>query len=437
MEGQYQLGTLEFTLNDIRNDRPGLREKLLRAKLKKIYPHCQCTDPQPQVVIAELNGDLHLRGFPRRGHFHDRGCEHYRPDPAGSAASLYEPAIKVREDGGVDYKLAFSLSVKKGESERTVTTPAGRAPGTKRGAIGLLGLLHDLWMRADLDSYDPALKRRRGWDLRWGSEVAKMLGQEVAESTFGRRGNDKLLVVGQGGENAVTGTDWKTFRAALIPSGTEAPLGLVIGLVKELGPSKFGGVLDLEFGKERLWMDRQVFESLGRSFKTELAMLKEQDPLRDQKWEAIQALMEKNPEPMQALNEVWPGEVVAIALVKLSSTDKISVVKMALMATSRQFVPVDSLYERDVAHALADQDRRFTKPLRYDEGRDITLPDFLLSDTEQTTPMEIYGVSGNADYEARKAVKRATYLTAGQHCWEWTPAEEKTWPAFPAKSFKK
>lgn len=82
-----------------------------------------------------------------------------------------------------------------------------------------------------------------------------------------------------------------------------------------------------------------------------------------------------------------------------------------------------------MANLLVEQQRRFRKPLRYD-GVAAMFPDFILTDLQPETPMEIYGFSGEA-YEERKRQKMADYQKLGTPYWHWDLQASRRPPLFP------
>lgn len=78
---------------------------------------------------------------------------------------------------------------------------------------------------------------------------------------------------------------------------------------------------------------------------------------------------------------------------------------MALMSITAEFVLIDSSCERIVAEMLVEQRSSVMKPMRYDAGADLVLPDFVLTDTPREVPMEIFG-RDDADYLRRKEEKK-------------------------------
>ena len=82
---------------------------------------------------------------------------------------------------------------------------------------------------------------------------------------------------------------------------------------------------------------------------------------------------------------------------------------------SQDYLPAESSFEVAMADKLAAAGRTFTKPMRYESrpGTGPVLPDFVLTDTRPATVVEVFGVTGRADYDARAREKRAYYAREG------------------------
>lgn len=442
----YRLGSIDFTLQDIKADKDGLRARLVKAKEDQRYPLCLCLTPYPSVVIVQAGQDVHLRGFPNLGHLHKLNCDHYRPDPSKSGAGQYERAIQVRPNGCVDYKLSFPLSIKVGE-KTPEEEPRARSSSEskKRGVIGLLGLLHDWWARAELDHYSPALVIRRQWDLDWDNDVAPALVQEIATTAFGSRPAEQVVYIAHRPRKSKGATPvdqngeredaWVSFRKRLVATPDEQPQAIIVGRVDSINDARFGGRIKIVGLKDSLWLDTSGINRIRRSYPTEMAVLDRIAPQKPILLEAIDALSKGDTRHINQVKASWPGEVIGIFLVKETAKGLLQIQRTGLMATSRNFIPVDSTYELDVAHALVAERRRFMKPLRYEAGTSIPFADFILLDTPQEIYMEIYGITNDMGYETRKLQKRKEYKAAGVECWEWTPSESKIWPPFPSSKW--
>jgi len=98
----------------------------------------------------------------------------------------------------------------------------------------------------------------------------------------------------------------------------------------------------------------------------------------------------------------------------------IDVVSGGFMLTSSEYIPVDSSHEIRLLRQLVESEREFLKPLRFEDTRDLVLPDFLLLDVgEDSYPLEVYGMREET-YQHRKAEKERYYQDkfAGRH-WAW------------------
>jgi predicted nuclease of restriction endonuclease-like RecB superfamily len=101
------------------------------------------------------------------------------------------------------------------------------------------------------------------------------------------------------------------------------------------------------------------------------------------------------------------------------------------MRTNKQFIPVDSSFELQVAEKLIDEYRAFAKPLKL--GDDPYLPDFVLNDCRGKWVLEVFGVTGDEKYHTRKLEKIQYYHDKHMRCWQWSPGSDSGIPPFPSK----
>ena len=120
-----------------------------------------------------------------------------------------------------------------------------------------------------------------------------------------------------------------------------------------------------------------------------------------------------------------------------SGRPNVTVVSLALMAVSPQWIPVESSHELAVAERLVQERRAFMKPLRFDADQDVVFPDFILRDTneERGTPMEVWGRS-DAAYRARRQEKIDYYRRhfGADRWWHWNASAKDAMPLFPPRA---
>jgi hypothetical protein len=120
---------------------------------------------------------------------------------------------------------------------------------------------------------------------------------------------------------------------------------------------------------------------------------------------------------MRALGD-GSARVVAILVIERTPKGHHVVVELAAMLCSSTYITCDSIHEVAMANRLVAEGRAFDKPIRLNEGTDM-LPDFVLTDTAEPTHIEVYGMNGVAEYEARKREKQRLRMARGIHAVEW------------------
>lgn len=125
--------------------------------------------------------------------------------------------------------------------------------------------------------------------------------------------------------------------------------------------------------------------------------------------------------PFAAAAHTVGGRRIALFYIDRSPGGFATAADAAVMLTNRAYLPADSSYEVQMADALIAAGRSFVKPLRYDSD-DAVFPDFVLTDTPGRTVVEVWGLPGRHEYEARKATKQALYQQSCTALIEWNIA---------------
>ena len=132
-------------------------------------------------------------------------------------------------------------------------------------------------------------------------------------------------------------------------------------------------------------------------------------------------LTRRHPTAFAAPADATDRRIVVLALIEGTPHGYLRLVDPTAMLVSPDYIPADSSHELTMSRALIDAHRAFTKPLRYDR-RDAVFPDFVLTDTGPPTVIEVWGITGRADYENRKHTKQAHYAGTERFTLvEWTP----------------
>jgi len=363
-------------------------------------------------IHSRVNSDrFHLARFPDTGSEHSEDCIYFGVDPGMSGLGNYKKGVvQDLDDGNTKIKLKVGLQQRPTAAPNDDgPAPSHKAPITTRTRSGqasmtLLGLLHYLWTLAGFNSWSPAMQGKRTLGV-----IHHHLLRVAASTYAGRvRISSSLLVAtpaatGRQGElNKAKSVEAMNRRRRLIVVAPLAHYQEGMAQAARLPISGFHGIPYLSTSED-------TWASLQRRFLSEL-----------NSWmagEQVIAIIQTDV-PTPATNGL-----------------RAQAVDVALMATTPEWIPVDSGYESAVVASLVAEGRRFEKPMRFDAGDDQVFPDFWLKDVDETLPMEVWGMT-DSDYLARKAEKIAHYdgKYGVDRWWQWDAAAGAPIPPFPTLS---
>ena len=386
-----------------------------QSVLKRAYGHaqlqCQCAGSgKKRISIKSLNGDkFFLARYPSSGRDHSRLCQYFDDAPGTGIDGYKIGVIDPQDDGSVKIKLDFGMTM------RTPASPdadpdrgtRGKKPGVSKSAMKLFGLLHFLWEDCGLNHWHPGFagKRKSHTVFYWINGAAEKID-------VGGVRLDTLL---------------------LLPAMKES--------------------------KEALQNQARVAQALaGKNRMLIVATLAAYSPAKDAElatrlsvssfygipWTSIQ------PGHWDRAKIRFPGTVagwrkgqktVVIAQIELkekTGAPTATVVSMALMGVTNEWISVESSFEAVVADLLIAQGRSFRKPLSYTAEEEQVLPDFVLTDAGREVPMEVFGRSDDA-YLERKAEKGRHYNEnyGPTGWWKWDAAQNSSPAAIPKFPEKK
>jgi hypothetical protein len=121
-------------------------------------------------------------------------------------------------------------------------------------------------------------------------------------------------------------------------------------------------------------------------------------------------------------------KVLVIGRASVDDNGDLSLVGVAFLATTRYYIAVDSEPERRVADYLVENNFKFWRPLlRAHLG--LLLPDFLLYGKTRIVPLEVFGMKGHAEYDAKMELKLLAFEAQSIEFVEWDGTGPP--PAFP------
>lgn len=358
------------------------RKDAWQGVLKKAYGQqakCLCAGTgQKRLVIRHLkDGDQYvLARMAKSGPEHAVDCRYFSEAEHRSGLQSYVVGVvEEGDDDEVTVRLSHALQIRKKRDKakaREELPLDKRNPGRTQRAMSLLGLLHLLWTRSDLNVWFPNMQGRRS-DAILRSTLQKTAEQikthrmtlaQVLLCPAGNRERNREIV-----SNAQR-LDYRLVAVGVLEPCVAAADGAVIRPQKlELMDSA---------GMPLMYLNEDVWTRAQQSFAREITA-----------WQK-------------------GAKTIAIAFVE-PSKDKPwgKVIEVALMCVSEMLIPLDSGHEGKVEQWLREQGRKFSKPMRFDHD-DATLPDFWLNDLDDEYPMEVFGMN-TPEYQVRCNAKHAHY----------------------------
>lgn len=364
---------------------------------------CLCPGWGLKQLAVKYISDLdifYLSKYPDSGYEHDPSCRFHEASTSLSDRSQDRDAIERLPDGTVKVKLRIGIQERSGAKGLTVPLSTRSDKRTRKTATALLKLLHLLWVKAGLNEWQP------GCSSRSLNFVSESLRRSASGIKIGFTPLSEVLCLTSSSEGSNTDRTNRNIVKACIQGKKRlivvAPLA---GYSEERRICATGYLPIYGFwGIPFLKISRELWDTTVKSFPHAVTM-----------WRHGYRVM------TITQTDTPVSEQIAV------------VVDIALMPVSVAWIPIDSIVEGRVEEKLRGENRRFYKPLLYDT-KDITFPDFVLTDTERDTPMEVFGLD-TPDYVEHKQKKIEHYNRIyGDNWWCWdSVAEPDCIPAFPER----
>jgi hypothetical protein len=341
------------------------------------------------MYVAHIDRTFVVKRMPRTGWLHAASCPSFEPvGELSGVTSVGDAAISEDPDTGLT-SVKFDFAMSEGAS-RDVTQGLPRKPDAAQGGspkMSLRSLLLCLWERSGVTRWHPGFLNRRSW----GTVRGLILGAARSTIVSGRRLSERLFVpeVFSADQKAELATRREDSWARMTRAARAAkPWLLLVAELKELAPSRCGAhaifkhLPDAPFG-----LDVQLFARIGRLFGPELDI-----------WAAEDAL-----------------HMVAIATFAPSRTGLPRLQQIALLVTSPEWLPIDSLVDLSLVRQLIRERRTFVKTLRHHRGDSAPVVTATLTDAG-SSPIAVFIADGEEN-ERRESAMQLAAAVGAQGCW--------------------
>jgi hypothetical protein len=383
---------------------PAFAETIAQAHADHQRPRCLCLVEGIEMYVARLAGTNEgfiVKRMPGSGSRHAPDCPSYEPPPevSGLGQVLGSAITENPATGETTLKLDFPMSKIAGRSTIPVAGCDSDSVGSTGTKLSLRGLLHYLWDQAELTRWQPGFAGKRTWGT-----VRKHLLQ-AAENKIARGDSlrsrlyiPEVFSVEQ--RDAISARRLTHWSPAITAPGKPQHLMLLIAEVKEIVPARYGFKAVVKHVPDQAFaLDEPLYRRLGRRFESALAL-----------WGAADDI-----------------HMVMIATFSVAAAGVPTIVELSLMPATRQWLPVEDAFEKQVVERLVGDGRAFIKGLRYNLGTASALACATLTDCEGSAPLLFVVPAGIEDSGRHLQMSDASIPV-----WLWHPSSEAM-PTLPPR----
>ncbi len=392
----YQVGGRRFDI-----DSRAFTEAIAEAHASRRHPRCMCLAEGVPMYVARLGDGYIVKRMPNTGSHHAPDCPSYEP-PAEASGLEQILGSAITEDpstGKTTLKLDFSMSKIPGRTATPTTGGDADSVATCGTKLSLRGLLHYLWDQADLTRWQPEFAGKR----TWGTVRKHLLLAAENKIARGDALRSRLYIpevfsVEQ--RDPINGRRIAQWSRAIAAPGKPQLLMLLIAEVKEIVPARYGFKAAIKHVPDQAFvLDEQLYRRMGRRFESVLAL-----------WGASEDI-----------------HMVIFATFSVTAAGVPTIVELSLMPVTRDWLPVEDGFEKQLIERLVADRRSFVKALRYNLDVRGALASATLTDCGRPAPLLFVGHAGiEEDGPGFQVSDRSAPV------WSWTPSSEPM-PAFPAR----
>lgn len=371
----------------------------------KNRPICLCRGNGIEMYVVHIGEKFYIKRMPDTGGDHDAACGSYEPpaELSGLGEVMGSAIIESADLGTTALKLDFSLKKIAGKTAPEQGDGGADSVRTGGSKLTLRGLLHYLWEEAGFQRWSPSMSNKRNWAV-----IRKyLLHAAEHKSTKGCNLTDILYIPEPfvlDRKDAIAQRRAAQLARVAQSSGQTGPrkLMLLIGEVKEIGPSRYGHKLVVKHLPDFAFMlNEDLHKRLDKRFETELSL-----------WDSVEGV-----------------HLIAVATFGVNKAGVASIEEIGLMVTTENWIPFESRADKSLLDVLTQDGRRFLKGMRYNLAVSRPLAAAVLIDTPSPTALYILQPGGGDEYgEAMDELIRDSKMES----WIWHP-EQGAMPNLPQR----
>jgi hypothetical protein len=337
--------------------------------------------------------------MPDTGSRHAPDCPSYEPPPevSGLGQVLGSAITEDPATGETTLKLDFPMSKIAGRSTMPTAGADSDSVTSSGTKLSLRGLLHYLWDQAELTRWQPGFAGKRTWGtvrrhLLQAAEHKIARGDALSARLY----IPEVFAVEQ--RDAINARRLAQWASVIASPGKPQHLMLLIAEVKEIVPARYGFKAVVKHVPDQAFLlDEALYRRLGRRFESALSL-----------WGAGDYI-----------------HMVMIGTLSITASGVPAINELSLMPVTRQWLPIEDGFEKQLVEKLVADGRCFIKGLRYNLGSASALACATLTDCEGAAPLLFVLPAGVGDKSAHLDVGDPSAAR-----WLWHPTDE-TMPSLP------
>ena len=381
----------------------GFADAVAEAHAAHQRPRCMCLVEGVEMYVARLGDGYIVKRMPDTGSHHAPDCPSYEP-PAEFSGLGQVLGSAITEDpatGETTLKLDFPLTKMPGRSTIPPTGGEGDSVSSTGTKLSLRGLLHYLWDQAELTRWHPGFAGKRTW-----ATVRRHVLHAAEQKRAGGAALGARLYVPEPfsieERDAINARRLGQWQSAVPTPGKAQQLMLLICEVKEIVPARYGfKAIVKHVPDQAVAIDEQLFRRLGRRFEPELALWGASDDIH----------------------------MVMIATFGVNSAGVPAIHELCLMPVTRQWLPVEDGFEKQLVDRLVGESRAFVKGLHYNLGKSDRIASAALTDCDGLAQMLFVVPAGLDEAAIGHAAGDLGYMA-----WLWHRSGEPMPPLPPART---
>lgn len=384
------------------------RQKILAGMYQqKKRPACPCKNPPIEMYIAKVGDRYIVKRMPDTGPLHSPDCESYEPPAELSGlGEVLGSAIKENaESGVVELRFDFSMAKMPGRKPIENSSTEEDSVRTDGSKLTLRSTLHYLWEQAGFNKWTPAMEGKRSWYVIRKHLIAAASDKLAKGKTLA----DQIYIpeTFSPEKKSAIKQHWLGLVGRLSPQATgPKQLMILIGEVKEIMPARYGSQLIIKHAPEiRFFLPADLHKKMEKRFADELMFHQDLDDIH----------------------------LIAVATFSVNVAGSATIEELALMPVTDNWIPFETIHDKALIKEMTDNQRRFTKGLRYNLPRQKPLASVVLSDTApHPTACYILPMEISEEYQiALTQLQDDSQLTA----WTWI-SDEYQIPDLPPPASK-